>query len=72
MPAKQKTKQNNIVEELDFDNPDFKFEAKNCRYKQQGPYLICQTCKVQHAVYIGPNRRMVGEKENGEPIIVNI
>jgi hypothetical protein len=68
MHAKRKTK-SNIVEELNFDKPDFKFEPKGCRYKQLGPYLICQTCEVQHAVYIGTDKIMVGEKKDGTPIL---
>ena len=74
MPDKQKTSEEEkpFVEELDFNKPDYKFKAKNCHYKQQGYYLICQTCEIQHAVYIGPDKRMVGEKKDGTPILQKI
>jgi hypothetical protein len=40
-----------------------------CKYKQRGPYLVCVSCELQHAVYIGMSKMMVGEDENGRPIL---
>jgi len=42
-----------------------------CKYRQQGPYLICVSCEVQHATYIGMDRLMIGEDEMGHPILKN-
>jgi hypothetical protein len=40
-----------------------------CQYKQRGPYLVCTSCELQHAQYIGMDRIMVGEDEDGKPIL---
>lgn len=40
-----------------------------CKYKQRGPYLVCTSCELQHAVFIGMDKMMVGEDEDGRPII---
>lgn len=58
-----------IKEELDFNKPDYIFlPTGNHLYKQSGYYLICQSCDLGHAVYIGADKIMVGE-DNGQPII---
>lgn len=43
-----------------------------CRYRQRGPYLVCVSCEVQHAVYIGMDRMMIGEDEEGKPILTRV
>jgi len=58
------------VEKLDFNEPDFSFIPKgDCQYRQQGPYLICYSCELQHAVYIGMDKMMVGVGKDGKPIL---
>lgn len=58
------------TEQMNFNKPDFEFIPKgNCQYRQQGPYLICYSCVLQHAVYIGMEKMMIGMNEKG-PIIV--
>jgi hypothetical protein len=47
----------------------YEFTSANCRYKQRGIYLVCMSCELQHAEYIGINRIMVGEDERGRPIL---
>lgn len=37
-------------------------------WRQQGPFLICNSCPLQHATYIGMNKQLQGF-ENGKPII---
>lgn len=57
---------------LDFNKPDFTFiPSARHRWKQQGPYLVCTSCELQHAVYIGMDKIMVGEDEDGKPILKN-
>lgn len=58
-----------ISEELNFEKPSYVFlpEGKHT-YRQQGPYLVCRSCELQHAVYIGMDHQMVGEK-NGKPVL---
>jgi len=57
-------------EDLDFTNPDFSFFPKGRHiYRQQGPYLICKSCELTHAIRIGVNKIMVGEDEEGNPIL---
>ena len=59
-----------ISEDLDFNNPSFKFIPDGRHsYRQGGAYLVCRTCSLHHAVYIGMQKIMVGEKEDGTPIL---
>jgi len=37
-------------------------------WKQNGPYLVCDGCKVKHAQYIGVDRFLTGF-DNGIPIL---
>ena len=72
MPKKQSKKEpeEQKGEVLDFNNPDYSFFPKGRHvYRQQGFYLICKSCELQHAVWIGPSKIMVGEDEEGNPIL---
>lgn len=67
-PKAQRGKDNSEV--LDFNNPDFSFIPKGRHiYRQQGYYLICKSCELTHAVYVGEHKLMIGEDKNGEPIL---
>lgn len=55
---------------LDFTKPDYVFLPKgNHFYRQQGYYLVCKSCEITHAVWIGPDHLMVGCKEDGSPVL---
>jgi hypothetical protein len=59
-------------EELDFTRPDFLFSPGQFHdYRQQGYYLICKSCEITHAVWIGQDRIMVGVDNKGVPILKN-
>ena len=38
-------------------------------WRQRGPYLICNSCSLQHAVYIGINKHLMGFDKNGKAIL---
>lgn len=58
------------IETLDFTKPDFVFEPnKNHTWRQQGPYLVCKSCEIEHASYIGMERLMTGVQDDGTPIL---
>lgn len=58
------------TEILDFDNPTYKFEPNSYhKWVQQGPYLICMSCEIKHAQFVGMNKIMTGIKEDGTPIL---
>lgn len=58
-----------IIEERNWETPDFTFIPKgNHLYRQEGPYLICKSCELGHATYIGMKVVMVGMDEQGQPI----
>lgn len=38
-------------------------------WRQQGYYLVCKSCDLQHSVFIGPSHIMVGEDKEGQPIL---
>lgn len=76
MPAKNiskpsENKEDEIKEEfeiLDFNKPDFKFMPPGYHeWRQNGPYLVCKSCEVKHAVYIGINKIMVGVDSKNYP-----
>jgi len=71
--VKQNQKENQVNEEvLDFNKPSFTFIPKgNHRWRQQGPYLVCKSCELQHAVFIGMNKVMTGINKEGGPILKN-
>lgn len=55
---------------LDFNNPSFSFIPNGRHvYRQRGYYLICGSCELEHANWIGPDKLMIGEDENGKPIV---
>lgn len=57
-------------ETFDFSKPDFTFLPNGHHsYRQQGPYLVCKSCEVQHATFIGIDKIMTGENNHGEPIL---
>jgi hypothetical protein len=39
------------------------------KWKQKGPYLVCESCPVKHATWIGVDNQLVGFTEEGEPIV---
>ena len=58
-----------IEEVLDFTKPDFIFKPKeNHEWRQQGPYLVCKSCEIEHASYIGMGKILIGLNEEGQPI----
>ena len=70
MQQEEEKKNEAYKEELNFDKPDYSFVPSGVHhYKQQGPYLVCQTCELKHAVYIGMEKIMVGEDKKGQPIL---
>jgi len=57
-------------EEANFEHPSFKFIPNgHHEWKQQGYYLVCKSCELEHAIWIGRKHLIVGIKENGQPII---
>ena len=57
-------------EVLDFNKPTYSFVPKgNHDWRQRGPYIICLSCELQHAVWIGMEKIMVGINKEGKPIL---
>jgi hypothetical protein len=55
---------------LDFNKPDFQFVPKGShQWRQQGPYIICKSCELEHATYIGMDYLMTGIGEDGFPLL---
>jgi hypothetical protein len=42
------------------------------QWRQEGPYLICDSCPVRHAVVIGMDKRLSGYDSDGSPIIEKV
>jgi len=54
----------------DFSNPEYVFTPKGIHnWKQEGPYVVCRSCEIEHAIWIGMDKMMVGIDEEGRPII---
>lgn len=43
-------------------------EEANHDWIQKGAFLVCRSCDIRHAHYIGTSKVMVGKNERGEPI----
>ncbi len=57
-------------ETLDFTKPDFIFQPNGHHdWRQKGPYLVCKSCELEHAVWIGTEKLMVGIDEKGQAIL---
>lgn len=72
MHAKPVNDQKDQPEEevLDFTKPDFEFRpGMYHEWRQQGPFLVCKSCEVQHAVHIGMNKILVGFDKDLKPIL---
>ena len=52
-------------------NRTISFPAGKHIWRQQGFYLICQNCPLHHAIYVGDNKIMVGENNDGTPNLIN-
>jgi hypothetical protein len=58
------------TEELNFEKPDYSFIPNGMHdWRQQGPYLVCKSCEIQHAVWIGIEKVMIGISEDGKPVL---
>ena len=61
---------NEEEETLDFTKPDFEFKPNEIHnWRQQGYYLVCKSCDITHATYIGADKIMVGINDKGQPIL---
>jgi hypothetical protein len=62
-----------ISENLEVDLSTLKSQIKEGLaghgWIQQGPYLVCQSCPLKHATWIGIDRILTGFDENGVPIL---
>jgi hypothetical protein len=57
-------------EAVDFTQPNFSFSPNGRHtYRQEGGYLVCKSCTLHHAIWIGMERLMVGELPDGTPIL---
>jgi len=55
---------------LDFTKPDFVFKPnERHNWRQNGPFLICRSCELEHGVFIGMDKILVGLNEKGQPIL---
>lgn len=69
-PQAETNEDETIQEQVDFSKPDYVFLPQgNHTYRQAGPYLVCKSCEIQHASYVGMEKIMVGVTEKGEPIL---
>ena len=67
---KQNEEEKQETEVLDFNKPDFNFIPKGVHdWRQQGYYIICKSCDLEHAVWIGSERILIGINDRGEPIL---
>lgn len=71
LPEEPVNKEEKEEEELlNFEKPDFIFIPKGRHeWRQQGYYLVCKSCDLTHAVYIGQKKIMVGIDKDGQPIL---
>lgn len=75
-PEKLEEKERNEGLHLEIDKSKLESQVKpglaGHHWRQQGPYLVCQSCPVNHAVWIGMNVRLMGINDDGSPILKRI
>lgn len=55
---------------FNFNKPDYKFEPNEVHaWRQQGPYVVCKSCELTHATYVGMGKIMTGINKKGQPIL---
>jgi len=70
MPSKNQDNKDVDSEILDFNNPLYSFVPPGMHdWRQQGFYLVCKSCELQHAVFIGPDKLLAGMNKDGAPIL---
>lgn len=70
LPNEDREDLSDPAEYLNFNKPDFVFTPDGRHtWRQEGPYLVCRSCILHHAVHIGLDKIMIGENEDGKPII---
>ena len=58
------------TETLDFNQADYTFVPNTVHtWRQQGYYLVCKSCEIEHAVYVGHDKLLVGISNEGKPIL---
>ena len=68
---KQEKQEERETEVLDFTKPDYQFIPKGVHeWRQQGYYIVCKSCDLEHAVWIGSERILTGINDKGEPILI--
>lgn len=64
------TNEEPLSESKPIDKPDYEFKPNEIHeWRQQGFYLICKSCELQHAVFIGSENILVGINKEGKPIL---
>lgn len=57
-------------EVLDFTKPTYQFlPAQHHDWRQQGPFLVCKSCEIEHAAGIGMDKILVGLNPDGTPLL---
>ena len=55
---------------LNFDQPTYSFKPKESHdWRQEGPFLVCHSCEIKHAVYVGMDKVLSGIDKKGKPIL---
>ncbi|OGI38882.1 MAG: hypothetical protein A2612_01510 [Candidatus Moranbacteria bacterium RIFOXYD1_FULL_44_12] len=67
---KEKDKDWGEYEVLDFNKPSYRFiPSGHHDWRQQGSYLVCKSCELTHAVYIGINKEFRGYNDKDQPLL---
>jgi hypothetical protein len=70
MQRRRVNPEDNETETLDFNKPSFTFKPNGHHsYRQVGYYLVCKSCVVEHAVWIGPDKILCGFDDKDQAII---
>lgn len=71
--ANKKSGDNN-GEEIDLSKLKGKIETSSHAHNwyQRGPYLVCTSCKVKHATYVGLTKVVTQVKKSGEVVLEDL
>jgi len=74
MPEAANKTSEEVPEKIDLGDLESQIAAgmKGHNWRQKGPYLVCESCKVKHAVFLGLTKYLKQVKSDGELVIEKI
>lgn len=73
-PSEDEKRDDGLHLEIDRDKlePLTKPGISGHQWVQRGPFLVCKSCPIEHGVWIGVDKILVGINKQGNPILKRV